>query len=509
MMQHDDTLPNGASNLKDLLHPYVKQRHETAHIRRVLACHLESGLHSVELDDPCTIPLPLSLVGSSTGFKPAPNGIKGAYKEYLRHARTNIKARKDYDDLCEALQDGTLQDNELITDGQNVLDPLLDMVNQQQKYDILAVSQNYINTLSEKPAASIQHLNPKAVLVNKGSLPQVPPEVLEAQTHHQDKAGLDLRTLVEHLEKSVFRAKLLLKREQKLLSKIRADQNWANYSQVSRLQALGTTRNELISWIEAELSHGGDATSVTENVVGRSEPGQDYLNSELSRIHQQYARYVHSRRSLVTALSANLDTAIQWKAETPSEKHQALDEPNAMTYTSQINLLYLEDILSVANHQKALAQQKSHLTISLAKQLKGTGQVLDRLVDESHLLPAYQAPTPSRREVDSECSFVNHTSAYEQPDFARHARNWTHSSECASTTTKAAILDRLEAGSGAVDNTRHILLEIQQLLGEEASGYQGKSPLAANTVEKDERVDIWASIEGSLGAIKQDQEDTS
>jgi hypothetical protein len=505
-MQPNDSLPAAVQRLQESLSPYIKQRRETTEIRRVLASHLNSGLHLVEPNTLSTVPQPLSLVGSSLGFGPAPYGIKGIHKEYLRHARANVKARREYAQIGKERQEDSTRE-EPGADAQSSLELFLELVRQQHKHDILSINQSYIDTLAKWPAASIQHLDPKVVLKDVGSLPQVPSEVLQIPGMQQDTGGADLRVLVDNLEKSVLRAKLLLKREQKLLSKFRTDNNMEKHDHASRLQALGTARNELINWIETELSQAGDTTADSDESHRASEGlGQEYINSQLASINRQYVQYVNSRRSLVTAVSDNLVTKVAGTVEENDEKLSAIEDLTASNCTSQITLPYLESLLALSNQQKALAQQKSYLTISLAKQLKEASQGLDRLADESHLLPAYPVPIQPlpRRGLDVTGSFASDISTYEKPDFARHARAWAYSSESAATHTKATILDKLEGGSSSIDNSRHIFLELRHLLGEDAEDPDMGKTAPGNMAE---RTDIWATIEGSLGTIKQDDEE--
>jgi hypothetical protein len=508
MMQPTDGLPEAVQVLQGLLQPYVKLASEIADIRRVLASHMNSGLHSAELDAQCLVPQPLSLVRSSFIIDAAPYGVKGIHKEYFRHARANLEARREYDNIGKERQDGSTEDKNSWKDITSSLDPFLGLITQQQKHDILSVYQGYIDKLGKRPAASIQHCDPRQVLAGMGPLPQVPPEVLQIPGA-QHTGGPDVDLLVDDLEKSVLRAKLLLKREQKLLLKFRTENNMVGASHASRLQALGTARNELINWIETELSQAGDSTTDAEEVRDASDGfGQDYIESQLLAISQQYVRYTDSRQTLVTAVSQKLTVKASGMVDQDPETSSMVENTSATQHSSQVHLPYFRDLIVMASQQKALAQQKSHLTISLAKQLKEAAQGLDRLADESHLLRAYPTPAQpiSRPDLGITSTIANDMSSYEKPDFARHARGWAYSSESAATHTKAEILDKLEVGSNSVDGSRYVVLEIRHLLGDISDGSITGNSSTESTAE---RIDIWATIDGSLGAINQDGEETS
>ncbi|KAF4627108.1 hypothetical protein G7Y89_g11047 [Cudoniella acicularis] len=299
---------------------------------------------------------------------------------------------------------------------------------------------------------------------------------------------------------------MLLKKEQLLLVKVRDGKCRPATSSTSKLQALGTARNELIQWIENELSRAGESSEETDMDVQRLAPGhqgRNYIESELVSIHRQYARYSKARQELVIVAVGQLDS----QATTNPDEHDALSletlESDGSLNSTHLTYPYLEQMVSVLNEQKALIQQKSHITISLSKQLKEAGQGLDRQADESHLLPAY----PMRAKVgpwkgpESSNSFADEISNYEKPDSSQRAQAWVHSSASAANATKESILEKLEEGSMAIDDTRQILIELQRLLGVD-------NLVSLEDVENTSKSqDIWAGIDGNLSVIKNDKGD--
>jgi hypothetical protein len=510
-MQSTDGLPEAVQALHELLQPYVKPTSEITEIRQVLASHMNSGLHLAELDLQCLVPQPLSLIGPAFIIDSTPHGIRGIHKEYFRHARANLEARREYDNVGKERHDDRIKDKNSGENTESPLEPFLNLVGQQQKHEVFSVYQRYVDKLGKRPAASTQYCDPKLVLAGVGRLPQVPPEVFQIPGAQRHTEGPDLGLLADALEKSVLCAKLLLKREQKLLLKLRTGNEIVGVNHTSRLQALGTARNELINWIETELSQAGNSTTNSEEVHHASEGlSQGYIESQLLAIHQQYIRYAESRQTLVTAVSKNLTAKANGVVEQDieTETSSATEDFSAPNHASQVHLPYFKDLLVVASQQKALAQQKSHLTISLAKQLKEAAQGLDRLADESHLLRAYPIPAHpiSRPDLGIAGTYASDMSIYEKPGFARHGRAWAFSSESAATHTKAEILDKLEVGSNSVDGSRHVVLEIRHLLGDESDGLLTGNSVSESTAES---IDIWEKIDGSLGAIKQDSEGDS
>ncbi|CAG8982656.1 hypothetical protein HYALB_00006054 [Hymenoscyphus albidus] len=492
-MQESLSLPDPIRKLQKSLDPYVKQRRDAAQIRRILASHLNSTLHPQE---PGSLPQPLSLVDSSCSLDSTTHGLKGAQKEYVRCARANLKARRDYAQASNEHQ-GKQNANKIVVE-QDAEDPISDflhLVKQQQKHDVLCISQDYINMLNKKPAAMSQHLDPQDVLKNLDSLPHVPSEVLQAPGTKSNSEGGDLSALLDRLEKSVLRAKLLLKREQKLLAKFRANNESPSAIESSKLQALATARNELINWVETELARAGDSPDSEDEHHSPSpgvELGRGFMDSQLLLISKQYARYAKLRQSLVNATTCDLDVNVGGFAEEATLSEQF--EPKSIHSTSHISHPYFEELVSISNQQKATSQQKSHLAISLAKLTKEVSQALDRLTDESHLLQAhpFTDKAAQRRGRESSASFAEEISNHEKPDSFTRARGWTYASDSAATLAKMATLEKLEEGSTLIDSTRQSFLDLQHLIGSQPMDEGGREGT---------RHDIWAHINGTLGAI--------
>jgi len=159
--------------------------------------------------------------------------------------------------------------------------------------------------------------------------------------------------------------------------------------------------------------------------------------------------------------------------------------------------------VSITNEQKSLMQQRSHLTVTLAKQLKEAGQGLDRLADESHLLPTYPIPDniPYRKGLEAPASFGDEVSKDEKPDSSRRARSWTFAAESASAATNNAILEKIQEGRLALLGADQILLGLRNL----GAGGNGDDRSETGDVAAPRRtVDIWSTLDGHLGVIKMD-----
>jgi septum formation inhibitor MinC len=505
-MQESENLPETIRKAQLSLSSYIKQRQEATHIRRVLAAHLDSTV------DPNGHPLPrpLSLVDASCSVESTPHGVRGLQKEYLRCVRANINARREYAQICKA-HHVKGQDHASSNRGNDALghpmEDFLGLVKQQQKHEVLCIIQDYVDMLSQKPTAAPEFLDPKDVLKDVESLPQVPPEVLNVSSTQKRPGGVDLKDFVDQLEKSVLRAKLLLRGEQKLLAKVKSEQGKPLVSEAGKLQALGTTRNELINWIEAELSRAGESSPEEEDTHAISSPEKKSAKSidvQLAAIQQQYSRYTKARQKLVLAATGRLKPQVGIAPDEETDLAVAISESGGVHETSNVTYPYLEELVAVSNEQKAIIQQKSHLTIKLAKQLKESSQSLERLAHESHLLPAHPMPTSLSNSKGPESSFGDEISKHEKPDSSRGARAWVYASESAANFMKEAILEKLEEGSMEIDESRQTMLELQRLLGDDTKATSAdKDEGSSNQRDVADSNDIWSVLDGSLGVIKQ------
>lgn len=506
-MDDSKQVPEPFRSAQRRLAPFLKQRQEAAQIRQVLASHLSSHVDGGGLSRP------LSLVESTCKVIAPPQGIRGLQKEYLRSVRANTKARQEYAELSKEhfrapddRTDGkTLSSN--LEDSNSSLHTFVGLIQLRQRHQRLRITQDYIDLLSEKPVASTEYLDPGTVLRDVETLPKVPSEVLNGPHANSSLGQTDLKDLVDQLEKAVLRAKVLLKREQKLLAKIRASNTVSPLGGGSRLQALVPTHSELIKWIEFEMAKAGDGPPMAgeELTTNHNEAGKGYVDAHLEMISRQYSRYTKARGNLISTCTSTTAMPVA------SFTGQVLDQHPTETDDSQnYNNLhtvypYLEELLAISNEQKTMIQQKSHLTISLSKQLKEANQGMDRLAEESHLLPAHPMPArPQEKGLGAPISFADEVSHLEKPDSSRHAQAWVYASQSAGKSTDTAVLEKLEDGEMAISGTQDIVSELEQLLGESARKGDASKAESCGATSAELSVDIWSILDGSLGAIKGD-----
>ncbi len=508
---------------QDSLAPYIRSRKEASHIRHVLAAHLDS-----QLSQPAGhIQVPVySLVHDSVSVKNISGNIPGLRKDYLKAVRANIKARREYDRICSTntWRNGDLISRDVLpgssysannsSDNSDELDSYLTLVKQRQRHERLRILQDYVDKLEQKSAAAISYLDQASPQLP--GLPQLPVEIVASSASGpQEPFQKALKDLIRGLEQAVLRASIQLRNEKQLLEQVRAGsskETRENLSPAARdvqtLRALGRTRNELITWIEEELGKAGDSGSQDAPERQHQSPTDmtESIEDQLVTVKAQYGRYVQARKAFIDTISETVEPVL---TISPAEKKEGGSEDNeadSTPSTSWIVAPYLRDLQLISNEQKSSIQQKSHLTVSLAKQHKETVQLFDRLAHESHLLPAYPMKMTGR---DLGQFDFDEMAGKEIPSTAHRARAWTYSGDSASIAMKDFIFSRTEEGESAIKTARSILSTLEELLGrkngQSKSGLEidiWTSEMSSSRAKTKVQDDIWAILDGNLGVLQ-------
>lgn len=487
LIMENEELPDALMSIHLSLKPFIKRRKESASIRRILACNIVSDSHLIREQQ---VSRPLSLRDASE-VNSVSQGTRGIQRDYTRALQNNSKARKAY---AANLVNSSLEPEPPVNNiDLNVSrDEFLNLTRAQQKHERLCIVQDYVDMLGQKPPASRDYLDTKLALRDAELQPSIPSEIMGSTGVHGRLVQEELHDLVERLEKAVLRAKMLLTREQKLLSRIQSENPRDPIEHGSRTDALGTTRNELIIWIETELSRAGENSTEHEETAPISSHvvvGKGLLQAQIESSKLHYSQYLLSRQNLISASEEQI-IATTMVAGRPLEIL-----PNESSCRTQSFLPtiapYLKELLSLSDDQKSMIQQKSHVSVALAKQLKDIRQGLDRLADESHLLPTH--PLQKANSVQAGASsFGDEISHGEKPDLCQRAHAWVFAAASAGVVLKNGVSERLDEGGIA-------LLEGQEsLLG--LLGFLGNDVEMTDSAREDS-TDAWAVLNGKLGVI--------
>ncbi|KAK2589841.1 hypothetical protein QQS21_012479 [Conoideocrella luteorostrata] len=511
------------SNLQKRLEVHIKPREQVNYIRRVLA--LELG--SYTSDGPIQQPLSLNddPIRRSTGPE-----LRGIHKEYIDALRDNISVRQQFD---EASQKKILSPKPVQKGGNAASAALKDhltVLTLSKKRDSLVTVQNYLKRLSETPIATQGSLDIDQILKDGKAHPSVPREVLNSFVVEQSSPHLDLNNHVTQLEKTVLRAKLLLKQYERLLAEARARCKTKPelVSNGAKLQALNKTRDELINWIETELSKAATDEKAHED-ASTQEFFQDAfcdqagIKNQLQRIQDKYQDYISARRELLALVShTRLPLIPPPVTDTQSAELVETSETISRDY---LLIPHIETLLSQSRRQKSYITLKSHITEALGKQSKGSYQVLSRLAEESQLLPAY----PMKNSIGSGSNPPDMIEAKpaERPDMASRVTPWISAVDAAKIGALEAVAEKVEAGQVALENSMETLHKMAVLLGAQedqeeigprvdtteedmwlhdgiGQDVDTKKPLKKKRAAPKVKSDPWARLHGNLGLIGHD-----
>ncbi|KAF5653431.1 hypothetical protein F25303_2303 [Fusarium sp. NRRL 25303] len=505
-----------AETFQKTLDPYIKPREQVNYIRRVLALHLGTCSHDGPVKQPVSLADPTRDITLNSNSK-------GIYREYIEALKANVDACRNYEDAAQSNLPSSSLAKELSSSSE-LLEEQISLLKLQAKQARLTAVQTHLDSLMQKPAAAPEYFDPEDVFHDATSLPSVPKEVVNSLVAQQSLKKTDLTEQVAQLEKTVLRAKLLLRREEQLLRETRANAQSIPdvISNGIRLHALNTTRNELINWIETELSKASgdeDADADEDGSKGHSQSTADQatINNHLNIIKEKYAHYLATRRSLLASAGERFESSAV-PVLAPSSTKQQVDEPEPASSTYLLTP-YIETLLALSKKQRAMITQKAHVNTTLGKEIKDNCQSLSHLEEESQLLPSHSvAPTSRRRSGLGE--FL---ASDERSGLTGKVQPWVLAADSAKITTLENVAEQIEGGQLALENSMQTLQEIDQLLGQDGAAEEEETQ--ADTTEDDvwleagpkspskarrhtekritEPRDAWSSLQGNLGLIGQ------
>ena len=516
---------------QDGLDPYIKPREQVNYIRRILALHMATSAGQ----ERATQPLSLTQTGKEAHISDETNNL---YREYIEALNANVQAQKDFRAALDSNHDGSTPDQQEHPSKPDILGDRMSVLRLYKKRERLSTVRNYLDELAEKPAAAEDFLNPRQIFQDAPVAPVVPPQVMNSIAQENTSAAGDLEGRARQLEKMVLRAKMLLKKEEQYLRDAQArSKDNVNASNEARMEALSATRNELITWIEVELSKASSAETEEGNQESSEkdtihhEGGVDTIEENLRKTKEKYAQYCAARKELLALLSApNEQLRPPKRQSTPVKDTTSIQS----IPTSHLITPYVGALLAASRRQKSLINDKSRVKAALNSHVQASGQILGHLVDESQLLPAYPMEDPTGRNGGSyDDDLVSMGS--EHPDLAKKVLPWVFAADSAKIASFEAVAESIEKGQFALENSTKGLEQVRRLLGKDigqvdkeikspeqeeedfwmgTAGEEGKKTAGlprrrANTGSKKKKLpqdskDAWSNIHGNLGLLGQE-----
>ncbi|KAG2412437.1 hypothetical protein HFD88_009994 [Aspergillus terreus] len=435
--------------------------------------------------------------------KRPPSEVTGLRKEYLEALRANLAARREYQALCEktgAVREVSSRSKEggSAVKSSLELQAYLRLLRDRRRHAKLQVFQHYLQGIKARNSTHVEDFDTRE---SRGE--QV------ASLRDLDAGGSGsgggakpedcVEELMHKLERAVIRAQAQLNSEKKLLEEFKALQTpAADAAPALKLAALQRTRDELVHWVEEKLVSEGDGEEapLQEIPAEEIEESTRLLEDQKVQVVEQYAAYVDARKRLLDAASRACQPITVAPARSPDRvveprKTETLGEPvsldpaGVLSFTSDI-------LLPMAKGQRALALQKSYLAGMLAKEKSTALRVLNRLSDESHLLPEYPLLARQPRFQHATAALRSRQTAAPaemKPDeVVRLAEAWAFASEAARTNERQYVEQKVTEGRETAEDAEQVLQEVygllDQNLGEALQEDNGDGGLES---------DVWAS----------------
>ncbi|KAL4998064.1 hypothetical protein BDV10DRAFT_78914 [Aspergillus recurvatus] len=486
------------------LAPYIRSRPEALRIRQALGSYLLSQItfvDNVSEHPDCLAYSHLLLCVSDNAVsdvKQIPAEFTGLRKEYLQALQANVAARKQRQLIAEKLsaefsveiaterssQDRTLE-----------LQAYLRLIRDRRRHAKLQVFEHYLHELRNRDTFrpedfdNQERRNQTALLEEYGD-----------ESQASGAAGSDIDELVHKLERAVTRAKSQLDREKRLYAELKArsvsESHWTEEPAPSaKAVALQVTRDELVQWVEEKLagSANSEEAPVQELPAEEIEESARILEEQRVRIVQQYAMYTENRKRLLEAAARACQPVSTASVKTASRPPEV--RPPSTAEALQIEplevLSYASDVLHpVYKTQRSLALQKFYLSGMLAKEKSTTLRMLNRLRDESHLLPEY--PVLGRQPrfkhavaVSNPRNAVNQADTAKQDEIVNMAEAWAFASSAAGSSEKEYVEKKVEDGNEYADRAHQELQKVYNLLNQDLEE-------ALESVQDKNDNDIWA-----------------
>ncbi|KAJ5143865.1 uncharacterized protein N7515_002652 [Penicillium bovifimosum] len=501
------------------LAPYVKSRQETLQIRQALTHYLRSFIEFDETQSNDLTQSHLSLCTPTDAVaevKRIPTEVTGLRKEYLQALAANVAARKDLvsasEDVASLRRQRTTRpsaDADLQEPGAELREYLA-LLRDRRRHAKLQVFQNYLEEIKTRDAGGLENIG-----LEEEHMPL--PEVNTKAERNGTETGLD--DLVHSLERAVIRARTQLDHQKELFEQAKARHESRGESEVSpdvKAEALQRTRDELVQWVEERLVGQGDPDEslLQELPPEEIEEAQQELEDRKKQIMGQYATYLQARRDLLDAASrACQPVTVAPKPSSRSAKKEFIPAevppPNPIDVLSYTD----ENLIPLSKSQKSLALQTSYLLGLLSKEKSTTLRALNRLSDESHLLPEY--PVVARQ---SRVGARNHTSAPEtKPDeVVALAEAWAFASQAAATKERDFVQQKIALGTEVAQDARQTLADVYGTLNQEldevmpqsqqkrdacvrASGPRSTQGMPGGSQIEKKPTGPWSKLSGSVG----------
>ncbi|KAF2270375.1 hypothetical protein CC78DRAFT_130794 [Lojkania enalia] len=303
-------------------------------------------------------------------------------QERYRKLRESLKAQRDENVLDTQTQNDSKYDNE-------VTRSYVALLRHRRHFSELQVIQETIEKLMDTNPTSTRK-DPKTLVKDIiGEQPELPAERLDLLSQ-----PLEADSLLFRLQREVIEAKANM--DQTEIAALDVTNKNASIcpSLEERVYALGCARDEMIAWIEGELSKMNEESEILEDpspVKKWSGAGlqMDVASSE-TQIRDSYRRYLTSRSGLTKILDTiqRASSTSNPSTTNPSNVPRPISPTNA-SGSLEITLSalsHLPPLIQTIRNERSLLQEVVYLQAQISAADEEIVDTLSRLSEESHLL---------------------------------------------------------------------------------------------------------------------------
>ncbi|EEQ84839.1 hypothetical protein RJZ56_002402 [Blastomyces dermatitidis] len=489
---------------------YTKTRQEALGIRQALTLYLKAQIEFA--GDSSGSHISLCAPHNATNVKRVPPELNnGLRAQYLKALQANLVAKREYNSVLQEIASRKQDIHSPASAGGEGLEEkgaefqtYLGLLRSRREHGKIQIFQHYLEELNKMDAGQAGYLG---LAKEQATSRQAAQNLMVHANPASGSAGgngSDVETLLNNLERAVLRAKSQADVEKRLLEKLKSQHLAEDVKSVptsKKLGALRRTHAELVRWVEEKLVM---SSSIDEQGPVEDQTAIDASDAENIRvleetkslIQEQYTAYVNARKALLSVVST-ASQPLPAGPQTPQRRLQPR-ENQQNTATPDLTLLFpyvSENLLPLSKAQKAPSMQKSYLSAILAKEKWTTCRMLDRLQEESHLLPEYPILGRQPRFKNAVAAInrrspplASQANPNEVSEIVTRAEAWSFAGREAQGATKGYIEDRINFGTELAEKAEDTLKEIYELMNQDY-----EEATATKEDKKEGESDIWTS----------------
>ena len=494
------------------LAPYIKSRQEALRVRQILTASLSSHITFAEEDSDRPYPHAeshLSLCAPhhvASDVKRSQSEFTGLRGEYLEALRANVAARKEYQSVSEDVTTKTNTRRKAKTDtvasssdsAAAGIQGYLQLLRDRRRHAKLEVFQRYLQELQTKQGVEPDHFD-KTEQQNEQLR-----QIVDIQDGVQSSSGSGVEGLVHKLERAVIRARAQLNREKQLFEELKSKHDVKDKQPdgEAKVQALKRTRDSLVLWVEEKLMSVGshDEAPVEDLSPEEIEHAANLLEERKVQISQQYMAYTEARRALLeSAAKACQPVAIGPTKPQRSSPDGEKSAPGDLPTLESMDVLSFasEILLPLSKSQRALALQKSYLSSMLSKEKSTALRILNRLQDESHLLPEY--PIPARQPRFKHRNSTGPRDQTPPDEISTLSEAWAFASGAARDQEQEYVSQKVVEGGETLHEALQTLEEVCDTLNQDLEEVFPDGQEKPNSGPNKPPRRLWNGLNGQIG----------